>query len=119
MEELSIFVRHELDWAVLKDAVKIAVNLEGDDRSGEDFSRHQWGTNGYEVVAIESPMYEDDCGIPFSQYSHQLLIHDTAMNTRENHEEQYYLFVRSLAKQMERLVPNKIVIVKNLQAILV
>ena len=117
MDELSIFVKSELDWAALKEAVKYALQLEGGDCSDEDVWRHQWIANGYEVLAIASPGYDDDCGIPFSKYSHQVLIIDAAMNSRDNLESDYQQFVRSLANEMERSIPNDLVIVKNLQSI--
>lgn len=119
MDELSIFVKSELDWFACKEAVKNTLQIEGEDCSDENVRRHQWIANGYEVLLIASPGYDDDCGIPFSQYSHQVLILDAAMNSRENRESDYELFVRNFAKEMERSIPNDLVIVKNLQSIVV
>lgn len=117
MDELSIFVKRDFDWMTLVAAVKDCLGLEGEDCSDEEVSRHQWMVHGYEVLAIRSPAYDDDCGIPFSQYSHQMLILDAAMNTRDNLAQEYEEFVRRLAIQIERMIPNEIVIVKNLQSI--
>lgn len=117
MDELSIFVKSELDWSALKQSVSNALKLEGGDCSDADVWRHQWVAKGYEVTAIANPAYDDDRGIPFSCYSHQVLILDAAMNSRDSREYDYQQFVFALANEMKRSIPNDLVIVRNLQSI--
>ncbi len=117
MDELCIFAKGNVDWSLFRNAVSTSLELDGTDCSDEDQLRHQWKIDGFEVLSIANPRYEDDCGIPFSTYSHQVLVLDANMTSDLVRTDNYNQLVRYLARRMSEIMPNELVIIKNLQSI--
>jgi len=118
VDELSIFAQGDVDWTLFTAAIKRSLCDEGKDCSEEDVVRHKWVVDGFEILAIASPSYEDDCGIPFSDYTHEVSVLDANINADESRTSQYVCFVRHLAATMGEFLQNRLVIVKNLQSLL-
>src|SRR5689334_17552050 len=117
MDELSIFAVGEVSWDHFKDAIARSLGLHGDDRSEADAVRHLWEIDGFEVLAIANPNYEDDCGIAFSTFSHQMVVLDADMNPGRVRRIGYKDFVQSLVTKLRLAIPNELVVVKNLQSL--
>ena len=117
MDELSIFVVNDIDWHHFVTTLAGVLNAAGTDMSDEEDLRHQWTIDDFEITAIESPGYEDDCGIPFAKYSHQVVFLDANATSDEFRIYRYGDLVKSVARSLDDVIPNEIVIVKNLQSL--
>ncbi|MDF1746014.1 MAG: hypothetical protein P1V19_20105 [Gimesia sp.] len=96
MDELSILIVGDFDWQQFIAAVADAVGSAGEDTSDDDDRRHQWMVEDFEVTGIANPEYEDDCGIPFTTFSHQVMFVDANATLEESRIRQYVNLVKSL-----------------------
>lgn len=116
MDELSIFVVGDIDWQRFVTAIAGALDSAGRDMSNEDDRRHQWIFDDFEVTAIANPGYEDDCEIPFTDYSHQIMFIDANATCQQYRIRQYADLVKTIAQSLGEVIPNDLVIIKNLQS---
>ncbi len=116
MDELSIFVVGNIDWGQFVAAIVDVVGFRGKKGPDEEYLQHQWLIDEFELNAMANPDYEDDCGIPFASYSHQILFLDGNATFEESRVSKCVDLVKSVAKSLGEEVRNELVIVRNLQS---
>ena len=116
MDTLSIFVIGDLDWHQFIQSISHILDSAGEDISDDDSRRHQWLVDDFEITAIADPKYENDCGIPFTDYSHQVVIVDANATFEKCRIRQYTDLAKSLTLAIDSIIPNDLVVVKNLQS---
>ncbi len=112
MDELSLFATHQVDWDQLLDAMSSLLKSQVLARENE---RSEWRYRDFSVVAIREPKYDDDCGIPFSTYSHEISVLDLAMSP--GRESEYVALIQSLRKRLVEEYGIETVAVRNLQSL--